>query len=51
VFRATLIRRAPDAREILFVVHHAVCDGWSTGVLMRDFHALLEAARGQSRRS
>jgi amino acid adenylation domain-containing protein len=45
VFRATLITKSKDAREILFVVHHAVCDGWSTGVLMRDFHALLEAAR------
>jgi acyl transferase domain-containing protein len=45
VFRATLVTKSADTREILFVVHHAVCDGWSTGVLMRDFHALLEAAR------
>lgn len=48
VLRATLLAHAPDRHELLFAVHHIVADGWSVGVLMRDFHALYRAHhRGQ----
>ncbi|WP_312163852.1 non-ribosomal peptide synthetase/type I polyketide synthase [Phenylobacterium sp.] len=37
--------RLPDGRsELVLIVHHIVCDGWSAGVLMRDLAALYTAA-------
>lgn len=37
--------RLPEGRsELILIVHHMVCDGWSAGVLMRDLAALYTAA-------
>ncbi len=44
VFRSTLLRRAPDHHEALFVFHHIATDGWSTGVFSRDLVELYGAA-------
>ncbi|MFD7512207.1 MupA/Atu3671 family FMN-dependent luciferase-like monooxygenase, partial [Streptomyces sp. NPDC059853] len=40
LFRFRLGRLAPDRRLLLVVLHHAVCDGWSMGLLWRDLSAL-----------
>uniref|UniRef100_UPI003B3A87C7 condensation domain-containing protein n=1 Tax=Longimicrobium sp. TaxID=2029185 RepID=UPI003B3A87C7 len=46
LFRATLVRLAPDEHVLLTCVHHAVADGWSSGVLWRDLSALYAAFAG-----
>ncbi|WP_146214498.1 non-ribosomal peptide synthetase [Streptomyces sp. ICBB 8177] len=39
--------RLHERRSVLLVtMHHAVCDGWSVGVLLRDLVALYRAALG-----
>jgi amino acid adenylation domain-containing protein len=43
LFRAALVRLAPDEHVLLTCVHHAVADGWSSGVLWRDLSALYDA--------
>ena len=43
LFRATLIRAAEDDQLFLWTVHHAMSDGWSTGVFDRELKALYEA--------
>lgn len=43
VIRAALIRIADDDHVILFTMHHIVSDGWSIGVLVREFVTLYEA--------
>ncbi|MCB9876958.1 MAG: amino acid adenylation domain-containing protein [Planctomycetes bacterium] len=48
VLRAVAIRLDEERTELLFVVHHIACDGWSVGVAMRDWHALFEARRAGS---
>ncbi|MCX5206662.1 amino acid adenylation domain-containing protein [Streptomyces sp. NBC_00237] len=42
VFR--LLRTSGDRWELLFVLHHAACDGWSVSVLLRELAALYRAA-------
>ncbi len=42
VFR--LLRTGRDRRALLFVLHHAACDGWSVSVLLRELAALYRAA-------
>ncbi|MGW2226514.1 MupA/Atu3671 family FMN-dependent luciferase-like monooxygenase [Streptomyces formicae] len=42
VFR--LLRTGPDRRVLLFVLHHAACDGWSVSILLRELAALYRAA-------
>lgn len=44
LFRASLVRLAPDDHILVATVHHAVSDGWSTGILTRDFGAFYAAA-------
>ncbi|HEX6373718.1 MAG TPA: amino acid adenylation domain-containing protein [Longimicrobium sp.] len=47
LFRATLLRLAPDEHALVLVMHHAVSDGWSMGVLYHELAALYGAfARG-----
>jgi aspartate racemase len=42
-FRAVLIRVAPRMHLLAVVLHHIVCDAWSTSVLMRELGALYTA--------
>ncbi len=46
LFRASVIRLAPDERVVLLVVHRIVCDGWSLDVLLEDFGKLYSAFVG-----
>ncbi|HEX2077989.1 MAG TPA: amino acid adenylation domain-containing protein [Longimicrobium sp.] len=41
--RARLYRLADDHHLLLFNLHHAVTDGWSTGILLRELSALYGA--------
>ncbi|MFL5383051.1 MAG: amino acid adenylation domain-containing protein, partial [Longimicrobiaceae bacterium] len=43
LFRAALVRAAEDDHLFLWSIHHAVSDGWSTGVFDRELTALYEA--------
>lgn len=43
LFRTALVRRAPDRHSLVLVVHHAVFDGWSSGIFLREFGALYSA--------
>ncbi len=48
LFRATLARIAPDDAALLLAMHHAVADGWSLGVLLRELSVLYGAfSRGE----
>ena len=44
LLRAALVRLGPAEHLFLLVLHHAVSDGWSDDILLRDFAALYEAA-------
>ena len=39
VFRVQLLKHANDEHQFIFTTHHAVCDGWSFGVV---FHELAQ---------
>jgi amino acid adenylation domain-containing protein/non-ribosomal peptide synthase protein (TIGR01720 family) len=41
--RATVVRRGPGEHVLLLTLHHAVADGWSMGVLVRELSALYAA--------
>jgi amino acid adenylation domain-containing protein len=43
LFRALLVRVGEEDYALLWTVHHAVSDGWSTGVLLNELGALYEA--------
>jgi amino acid adenylation domain-containing protein len=43
LLRSWLVRLEPAEHLLLIVVHHAVFDGWSAGVLVRDLAALYAA--------
>jgi amino acid adenylation domain-containing protein len=43
LFRATLLRLAPDRHMLVLVVHHIICDGWSLGTLVRELGELYGA--------
>ncbi|HEX9940289.1 MAG TPA: amino acid adenylation domain-containing protein, partial [Longimicrobium sp.] len=48
LFRASLVHLGPDEHALLWNVHHAVSDGWSTGILARELAALYGAfSRGE----
>lgn len=48
LFRASLYQLAPDHHVLLLAMHHAISDGWSTGVLRQDLAALYTAfSRGE----
>ncbi|MBB4635033.1 non-ribosomal peptide synthetase [Longimicrobium terrae] len=43
LFRASLVRMSEGEHVLLLAMHHAVSDGWSTGVLLRELSALYAA--------
>ncbi|HVK89482.1 MAG TPA: amino acid adenylation domain-containing protein, partial [Kofleriaceae bacterium] len=43
LFRATLLRIAPDEHLLVLVMHHTVTDGWSFRILHRELFALYTA--------
>ncbi len=43
LLRAQILRLSPASHVILLTMHHIVSDGWSLGVLMRDFVTLYQA--------
>ncbi|MDF0733572.1 amino acid adenylation domain-containing protein, partial [Pseudomonas entomophila] len=45
LIRGRLLRVAQDDHVLLVTMHHIVSDGWSMGVLIREFAALYDAAR------
>ncbi|AKT35904.1 non-ribosomal peptide synthetase [Chondromyces crocatus] len=45
VLRARLVRLDEEEHALLLIVHHIAADGWSLGVLTREFCALYEAVR------
>jgi thioesterase domain-containing protein len=42
LFYARMIRMGAEENIILITIHHAVCDGWSNGVVLRDFAAIYD---------
>ncbi|MEP7011722.1 MAG: amino acid adenylation domain-containing protein, partial [Acidobacteriota bacterium] len=44
LLRVTLLRRAPDRLDALFVFHHIATDGWSISVFSREMAELYAAA-------
>ncbi len=42
-WRASLLRLDDDEHVLLFTMHHIVCDGWSTDVLVRELTRLYQA--------
>jgi amino acid adenylation domain-containing protein len=45
LMRITLFKLAPTRHALLFVVHHIVWDGWSSGVFIQEMTQLYEANR------
>ncbi len=44
LMRATLLALAPDSARLLVTMHHAVCDGWSVGVVADELTRCLAGA-------
>jgi amino acid adenylation domain-containing protein len=45
LWRASLIRIAPDDHVFVFIVHHIVFDGWSLGVFVQELRECYDALR------
>lgn len=43
LLRATLLRQSRAEAVILVMAHHIVCDGWSMGIIAKDFVAAYQA--------
>lgn len=43
LFKAQLLRLSSEQHILLFNMHHIISDGWSTGVMIRDWRRLYEA--------
>jgi amino acid adenylation domain-containing protein len=43
VFRVRLLKQADDHHQFIFTTHHAVCDGWSFGVVFHELAQLYSA--------
>ncbi|MEW2119725.1 amino acid adenylation domain-containing protein [Streptomyces sp. NPDC005474] len=48
LWRAELLRTSDDEQILLLVVHHAVFDGWSSGVFARELAAYYAAGTGDA---
>jgi thioesterase domain-containing protein/NRPS condensation-like uncharacterized protein len=42
LFFARLIQMSVDEHILLLTIHHSICDGWSNGVVLRDFAAIYD---------
>jgi thioesterase domain-containing protein/NRPS condensation-like uncharacterized protein len=42
LFFARAIQMAADEHILLVTIHHSICDGWSNGVVLRDFAAIYD---------
>ncbi len=51
LFRADLLRLAPDEHFLMLSMHHAICDGWSMAVLYDELRQLYAAAVSQPSQS
>jgi natural product biosynthesis luciferase-like monooxygenase protein/amino acid adenylation domain-containing protein/non-ribosomal peptide synthase protein (TIGR01720 family) len=45
LWRAGLLTLSPTRSVLILVMHHSISDGWSIGVMMRDFAALYAAEK------
>ncbi|KMS72083.1 amino acid adenylation protein [Streptomyces viridochromogenes] len=45
LFRFRLARLGPDRWTLVTVLHHAICDGWSMGIVWREVQELYNARR------
>jgi thioesterase domain-containing protein/NRPS condensation-like uncharacterized protein len=43
LFFVRLIRMGVDEHILLVTIHHSICDGWSNGVVLRDFAAIYDS--------
>src|SRR5271156_5253193 len=48
LLRTRLIRFENDRHVLLVTVHHAICDGWSVGIISRDLGACYQALLTQT---
>ncbi|GAA4338249.1 hypothetical protein GCM10023165_16800 [Variovorax defluvii] len=46
LFRATLVVSGPEDHTLILSAHHAVCDGWSWGVIVSELGQLYARERG-----
>lgn len=44
LFRITLFRRSITQHQVIFTIHHIVCDGWSLGLVIKELGELYKAA-------
>lgn len=49
--RSTLIKTAPNCAQLLLVLHHVVCDGWSVANLFRELSQFYNAALSTTQNS
>jgi amino acid adenylation domain-containing protein len=49
LFRALLVKLRKDRYILAYNIHHIVSDGWSMGILERDFHEIYRARLNGSR--
>jgi amino acid adenylation domain-containing protein len=43
LLRVKLLRLAPEEHLLVVIMHHIICDGWSLGILTREFGELYQA--------
>lgn len=49
LYRATFLRRSTDDQVLVFAIHHAIADGWTLGVFVRElFGAYMAGMMGES---
>lgn len=48
LFFARAIRMTPNENILLVTIHHSVCDGWSNGVVLRDFASIYDGLMRQA---
>jgi len=49
LYRVEMLRRAPDDLVLVFAIHHAVADGWTLGVFVRELcGAYLQGRMGKA---